>query len=150
MSYRSAEPILRSRLEEVEAALATARARARALEHECAVAEACAADLERRLQIAGAGGTAPAPGRDRIGVVVKALVAVAIVVVPLELYIGGYVRHQPGDSVVPCLLLGVPAVVAALVALPYRAQGDAYRVGFLLGAGLALAAILNVVLRFLP
>ena len=67
--------------------------------------------------------------------------------VPAEIYIGGYVRRQPEETVVPLLLLAGPGLLAALIAWPYR-NVPGYAKGAAAGAVLALSAVLNVVVGF--
>lgn len=144
MTYRSADAVLAERLAEVERELAEARAVEQHLVDECEAVERWRKVLAERLTLSGLGGAARGPAFDRISVLVTGLCVVGLLVVPAEIYIGGYVRREPEETVVPILLLAGPGLLAAVVAWPYRVLAP-YGRGLVLGVVLALFAVLNVI-----
>ncbi len=148
MTYRSADAVLQERLAEVERDLAELEERGRALVVECETIGTETKTLEARLAVSGpGGGAARGPTFDRISVLVTGLCVVGALVVPAEIYIGGWVRRTPGETVVPLLLLAGPGALAAMIAWPYRRVAG-YTAGAVIGALLALAAVLNLVVGF--
>lgn len=144
MTYRSAEAALTERLAQVEDDLVAARAREKELAVDHAALSAEIADLDRRLKVSGPGGAARGPFFDRINVIVWSLCVVGVLVMPAEIYIGGYVRRQPEETIVPILLLAGPGLMAAIVAWPYHHIAH-YRRGAIAGALLAAFALTNIV-----
>jgi hypothetical protein len=144
MTYRDGNVVLEERLADVQRHLAAAVAIEHRLTGECDESSRAVKDLEARLALCGVGGAARGPTFDRINLLVAGLCVVGLLVVPAEIYIGGYVRRQPEETVVPMLLLAGPGVLAAVIAWPYRTLAP-YGKGVLLGLVLALSAVLNVV-----
>ncbi len=144
MTYRDANVVIAERLAELDRDLADATERERSLTSECTAMERTVKELSDRLAVSGVGGAARGPAFDRISVLVTGLCVVGFLVIPAEIYIGGYVRRQPEETVVPILLLAGPGLLAALIARPYRAIAP-YSRGFTVGLALALAAVLNVI-----
>ena len=144
MTYRSAGAVLEERLADLDRDLAEARSLERQLLEECEASSRSVKELEERLALSGVGGAARGPTFDRINLLVAGLCVVGLLVVPAEIYIGGYVRRQPEETVVPTLLLGGPGLLAAVIAWPYRALAP-YGKGVFLGVVLALSAVLNVI-----
>ena len=144
MNYRSADGVLQARYEEGERELAALKEREGALTAECEREEASERQLAERFRIAGLGGAERGPTIDRINVLLKGLCLVGMLVALPEMYIGGYVRRQPEESVIPILLLGGPGILAAVVAWPYRAL-HGYRGWLYCALGLIAFAIGNVV-----
>jgi hypothetical protein len=149
MTYRSHEAALRQRIEDLKAALDAAEDEERSLGERCAKVEERAKELEARLAVAGVGAGPSGARTDRIWLAVAVLCAVGALLVPIQYYIGGYVRRQPDETILPIMLLGVPGALAAIVAYPYRLQGRKYRIGVMAGTALALAALLNILIGFL-
>ena len=143
MTYRSASAVLAERLSDLERDLAEGAAKEHRLTEECEAMDRTVQELDERLKLSGVGGAARGPTFDRISVLVAGLCVVGLLVVPAEIYIGGYVRHQPEETIVPILVLGGPGLLAALVAWPYRAIAP-YGKGVVVGLVLALVAVLNV------
>jgi len=147
VTYRSADGVFKERLADLEREVAELEARERVLTSECAAMDVTVKDLQERFQLSGVGGAARGPTFDRISVLVSGLCIVGLLVVPAEIYIGGYVRRQPEETVVPLLLLAGPGLLAALIAWPYRSvQG--YAKGAAAGVVLALVAVLNILVGF--
>ena len=144
MNYRSAEGVLQARYEEGERELAALKERERVLTADCEREEATERQLVERLRIAGLGGAERGPTIDRINVLIKGLCLVGILVTWPEVYLGGYVHHQPEETVIPILLLGGPGVLAAVIAWPYRAL-HGYRGWLYCALGLIAFAIGNIV-----
>src|SRR3954453_65894 len=115
MTYRSADAVLKERLAAVERDLAETAALELQLADEGARADREVKDLDERLALSGIGGAARGPTFDRISVLVGGLCIVGFLVIPAEVYIGGYVRRQPEETVVPILFLAGPGTLAALV-----------------------------------
>ena len=143
MTYRSADGILESRLEDLDRDLREVEARERELTKVCVTTEGTGKELAERLIVAGLGGAQRGPTFDRIGVLIAGLCIVGLLVAPFEISIGGYVRRQPEETVVPILLLAGPGVLAALIAWPYR-RLRGYAFGAVLGGLLIAWAMLNV------
>ena len=144
MTYRSADAVLVERLAEVERELAEAGQREQQLTADCEAMDRAVKDLDERLAVSGLGGAARGPTFDRISVLITALCVVGFLVIPAEIYIGGYVRRQPEETIVPVLLLAGPGLLAAVIAWPYRTLRP-YGKGVVVGAALALLAVLNVI-----
>lgn len=147
MTYRSADAVFKERLADLEREVAEIETRERALTSECATLDLQVKDLDERFRLSGIGGAARGPTFDRISVLVGGLCTVGLLVVPAEIYIGGYVHQQAGETVVPILLLAGPGLMAALIAWPYRGV-PGYAKGAVAGALLALSAVLNVIVGF--
>jgi hypothetical protein len=137
--YRSIDTALEQRIEELRGDLAALDAEERELAASLEAQERATAERIASLSSHGPGGGARGASILCIPFVVGALLIVAAVVVPLEVYIGGYVRKEPGETIVPILLLAVPALVAAVIAWPYRHVASSYRGASM--AGVALVAI---------
>ena len=144
MTYRSADAVLVERLADLELQLGEAAVLERQLTSESEAMDRAVEEKTSRLALSGLGGAARGPAFDRIHVLVTGLSVVGLLVVPAEIYIGGWVRRSPEETVVPLLLLAGPGLMAAVIAWPYRALAP-YGKGVVIGALLALAAVFNLV-----
>jgi hypothetical protein len=148
MTYRSADGVLEARLEAMDAELSELATRERELLSRCEKEEGIGKELAERLAVAGPGGAPRGPTFDRIGVLIMGLCIVGLLVIPAEMYIGGYVRRQREETVLPILLLAGPGTLATIIAWPYR-HLRGYGLGVATGALLAGVALLNVILGWL-
>jgi hypothetical protein len=142
--YRSVDHALEQRREALQAELVALEGEDRTLVARLEAQERATAERVASLSPDGPAGGALGARIQRIPFVVAGLLLVAMLVVPLEIYIGGYVRKQPGETIVPILLLAVPALVATVIAWPYRRLGAFYRrasIGGIVLVGIALLAI---------
>jgi uncharacterized membrane protein len=144
MTYRNAEGVLRDRLGALEHELSETEIHERALLAECEASEAAAAQLAERLAVSGPGGASRGPNFDRISVLLWGLCIVGVLMIPGQIHIGTYVKSDPGETVIPILLLAGPGVLAASIAWPYR-RYPGYLWGVVVGVLLVLFAIGTVV-----
>ena len=82
--------------------------------------------------------------RDRIGLAISVLLVVGAFMVPIQVWIGGYVRRTPEETIVPILITGIPAFLALIIAAPYQKRGRFYRTSAIAACVLAGSAVLNV------
>jgi hypothetical protein len=144
--YRSAVPALEQRIEALKGELGALDAEERELGATLEAQERATAEHLASLAAHGPGGGARGASILCIPLVVGGLLVVAVLVVPLAIYIGGYVRKQPGETIVPILLLAVPALVAAVIAWPYRRVRASYRRASITGVALVVITLAIVAL----
>jgi len=141
MTYRSADSVYEQRIQELRAELDAIAADRRDLETRIEVqaraTDARAADLAAH----GPGGGALGASLLRIPFLVGGLLLVGALVVPAEIYIGGYIHHQPSEAIVPVLMLGIPGLLAGVIAFPYRRLGNGYASGAVVGAALVFITL---------
>ena len=148
-AYRSDQEALEHRVTELQEDLARALRDEQRLLAERARLEADAARLEARLIEAGPGAGERGAVRDRVGI---AAIALGLVGVPLLLvHAQWHFFVTRGADVLPAILiLGVPGVLAALIAWPYRRHSLSCQVGLALGAVFAVFAAVHASMAWWP
>jgi hypothetical protein len=144
VDYRSQEAALRARIEEIDGEVEALDRKRLEIEESIATLERETSELERSLSEDGPGKGAVGASILRIPFIVITLLAVAVLLVPFQIYLTGYVHKDPGDTVVPLLLLSGPGLLAALVATPYKSLHRGY--AHAVWAGAILVGLIGVLL----
>ncbi len=144
MTYRSADAALEERLEDVTREIADLDARLGALASDIEASEQAAEALRTKIQHEGPGGGRVGATLLRIPFIVGTLLTVGLLALAFSFYIGGYVHKQPEETIVPILMLDGPAILAAVVAWPYRRLGSTY-VGGLVAAAVMLGLSFTII-----
>ena len=143
MPYRDEEEALRARYEELEATAAVLAQEHERLETEIATARAALAQLDERLAEAGPGGGPRGVRRDRIDWAAWLLLLAALGLVALHADWHDYVSDDP-TVIGAIFLLGSPALLALLVAWPYRLVSLRCRWAVRVALALCLVPFVNV------
>jgi hypothetical protein len=146
MAYRNPDEALKARAAELGEradALVAARAEVRA-----AIARADG-ERARAQALVAEGATGRGPRReDRVDVAAWGLVAVALLLIPLHIDWHRYVARDP-TVVAAIAWLGAPAVLALMVAWPYRGVSVACRGAFLVALVACLVPLVNLLTGWL-
>jgi hypothetical protein len=120
MPYRDEEEALRTRCDELEALAAGLADELGGLEAEVAATRVALAMLDARLAEAGPGAGQRGVRKDRIDLAAGLLLLVALGLIALQVEWHSYIADDP-TVIGAIFLLAAPALLALLVAWPYRA-----------------------------
>ena len=149
LAYRTDEDAARLVAEQLEQETADLWRENVALATKLARTEVARDAALQRLADAGPEGGRPSARRDRIGLGAIVLALAGLALLPLEVLWFPLVRTNV--TILPVIaLLGVPGVMAAWVGYRYRRVSLASRVAFVLGVGVALSAVFEIVLGASP
>jgi len=137
--YRSIA--LEQRIEHLRGELSALEAEERELAATLEAQERATAAREASLAAHGPGGGARGASILCIPLIVGGLLLVAVLAVPLEICIGHEIQREADENIVPILLLAIPALVATVIAWPYRGVAARYRGASVAGVALVAVAI---------